>query len=525
MKNENPKLHIKLVRKDPPNATQEKPAKSAPRPTPNAAPRQPQKPPAEAQKKQNATQENSLKSRNATQIKKQKPQNATPQKPRRRNEESYNFSRSLSETRERILTERRERLEDAAKFKREDVNQKKLIGIVAFIASAITVALIITIIVSAVLGTEKLKKNRGEYIYNIGKSSEEYAYKDSVRDDLIYINMNSIAELCELTLSGSSDTALRFTAKSGDHVSFTANSATAKINGYSMTMPGPAYFDGTNCSVPLDFLELVLGGISVRTDLKKNEITVTRLEYTDSTPLEPHFVEVSFSLKIDTTLNPLDENKYFKDQPIFSFKNDLSDYEQYMNPSNKEYFLALVNKNNPTPGYEYEPENIIEINDPNKTYWLDSTAAKAVEAMLMEMQAAGFTDIYVTSGYRSYNYQSILYENYVNSEMKNGLSREEAEQKASTYSALPGTSEHHTGLAIDLMQLGGTLDESFADLEVYDWLLANAWKFGFILRYTEDKVDVTGYVFEPWHWRFVGRDTALEILRSGEALEEYLGVE
>ena len=103
------------------------------------------------------------------------------------------------------------------------------------------------------------------------------------------------------------------------------------------------------------------------------------------------------------------------------------------------------------------------------------------------------------------------------------LTQEEAEKIVQTYSAVPGESEHQSGLCVDFISSSMTsLDETFADNEAYDWLLANAWKFGYILRYPEDKVDITEYSFEPWHWRFVGRDAALEMLRSAESFEEYI---
>jgi LAS superfamily LD-carboxypeptidase LdcB len=210
----------------------------------------------------------------------------------------------------------------------------------------------------------------------------------------------------------------------------------------------------------------------------------------------------------------------------YEFITDLSAYEEYMNPTDPSAFMVLLNKQNPILDPSYEPETLVYIENEIKNYWIDATVAKALEAMLMEIKAAGFNDIYITSGYRSYNYQSILYDNYINAEMSKNpnLTREEAEKLASTYSAKPGTSEHHTGLCVDITTtaMGGLLEESFADLEIYDWLVANAWKFGFTLRYPSDKVDITGYVFEPWHWRFVGRDAALEMLRTGECFEEYL---
>ena len=143
--------------------------------------------------------------------------------------------------------------------------------------------------------------------------------------------------------------------------------------------------------------------------------------------------------------------------------------------------------------------------------------------MFIEMRAEGFTGVYVTSAYRSYTYQNSLFNTYINDEMKKGLSYAEAKERVLTYSALPGTSEHHTGLCVDLFHNGMTeLDESFADYPVYEWLLENAWKFGFVLRYPEGEADVTGYTYEPWHYRFVGRYHAYVMKENGLTLEEYL---
>ena len=106
----------------------------------------------------------------------------------------------------------------------------------------------------------------------------------------------------------------------------------------------------------------------------------------------------------------------------------------------------------------------------------------------------------------------------------NKLSYEDAVKVVNSYSAIPGYSEHHTGLCVDFItnDMAGDLTNAFAEKEVFDWLCANAWKFGFVLRYPEDKVDVTEYSYESWHWRFVGRHHALAMLRSGQCFEEYL---
>jgi LAS superfamily LD-carboxypeptidase LdcB len=321
-------------------------------------------------------------------------------------------------------------------------------------------------------------------------------------------------------------------------------------------MPAPAYINGTVCNVPLECLSRVMGGIEISIDEQSNTVSVKRLEYSDSTPLEPHYLDVVFTLKINASLDSIDENKYFAGQPLFTFQNDLSEYESCMNPTGelRDAFLMLLNKENPIDS-SFEPSSIIDLPEglvvPSKrgsvTLELDATAAKALEAMLLEMHSAGFDNVFVTSAYRGYSYQSALYNTYIEREMKTissdaysvlgkdyieefytsqgitKLTREDAVKVVNSYSAIPGYSEHHTGLCVDLISTDmSDLTNVFAEKEVFSWLCANAWKFGFVLRYPEDKVDITGYSYESWHWRFVGRTHALSMLSSGKCLEEYL---
>lgn len=204
------------------------------------------------------------------------------------------------------------------------------------------------------------------------------------------------------------------------------------------------------------------------------------------------------------------------------FKANLEEYEKYMDVTDEKY-LVLVNKTS-TVDESFTPEKLVAVENAYKDITLSETAEKALEAMFEEMKAQGFGNVFVTSAYRSYSYQyGLFFNTYIPQEMSRGLSYDEAKEKVLTYSAYPGTSEHHTGLSVDLMTNSMTeLDESFADDPVYAWLLENAWKFGFILRYPEDKTDVTGYSFEPWHYRFVGRYHAYKIYSEGLCLEEYL---
>ena len=92
-----------------------------------------------------------------------------------------------------------------------------------------------------------------------------------------------------------------------------------------------------------------------------------------------------------------------------------------------------------------------------------------------------------------------------------------------TVVALPGTSEHQTGLALDIVDAGyQELDEAQENTPVQQWLMRNSWRYGFILRYPTGKSNITGIIYEPWHYRYVGRDAARAIYESGLCLEEYL---
>lgn len=154
----------------------------------------------------------------------------------------------------------------------------------------------------------------------------------------------------------------------------------------------------------------------------------------------------------------------------------------------------------------------------NKTYALPADYAPGVnaeaQAAFDEMQAAAAEEglnIYISSGYRSYDYQAGLYQRYVDKDGK---------EEADRYSARPGHSEHQTGLAFDL----NSIDNSFADTKEGKWILRNCYKYGFIIRYPADKEDVTGYMWEPWHIRYLGKETAQAVYDSGLCLEEYLGI-
>jgi D-alanyl-D-alanine carboxypeptidase len=107
--------------------------------------------------------------------------------------------------------------------------------------------------------------------------------------------------------------------------------------------------------------------------------------------------------------------------------------------------------------------------------------------------------------------------------MQEGMTEEDARREAATVIAVPGTSEHQLGLAVDIIDTKlWALEEEQENLPAQKWLMENSWRYGFILRYPKDRIDSTGIIYEPWHYRYVGTDVAKEIYDSGMTLEEYI---
>lgn len=147
---------------------------------------------------------------------------------------------------------------------------------------------------------------------------------------------------------------------------------------------------------------------------------------------------------------------------------------------------------------------------------LRSEAAKALEAIFADAKKAGLA-LKLFSGYRSFAQQNSVYNNFVAADGKT---------QADISSARPGHSEHQTGLAADVSTIGGSceLETCYGDSVAGKWLVANSYKYGFIVRYQKDKQNLTGYQYEPWHLRYVGVGLAAEINRTGQTLEQFFGL-
>ena len=152
--------------------------------------------------------------------------------------------------------------------------------------------------------------------------------------------------------------------------------------------------------------------------------------------------------------------------------------------------------------------------------YFDSRAA-ALNDFIAAAKAEGLT-VYITSSYRSYATQEYLFNKKVNEYLASEGSLEAATEKAKTIVAYPGTSEHQLGLSCDLVdKYYEYMDESLENTPLSIWLAANCADYGFILRYPRNKTDITGVMYEPWHFRYVGKEAAAYIMSKGLTLEEF----
>ncbi|BAU27122.1 D-Ala-D-Ala carboxypeptidase [Aneurinibacillus soli] len=188
--------------------------------------------------------------------------------------------------------------------------------------------------------------------------------------------------------------------------------------------------------------------------------------------------------------------------------------------TNMNDVLVVVNKKR-TIQSAFEPSDLVQPNIPfsfaekSPRKMMRKEAAKALEELFSQAKAENI-DLLGQSAYRPYSMQKAVFTRLIK---KYGT-----EEKANAVSAYPGQSEHQTGLAIDVTskRMGNTLEQTFGDTPEGKWLAANAPKYGFIIRYPKGKESVTGYAYEPWHIRYVGKTVAQEITKKGLTLEEYL---
>ncbi|MEK4147684.1 M15 family metallopeptidase [Robertmurraya sp. FSL W8-0741] len=204
------------------------------------------------------------------------------------------------------------------------------------------------------------------------------------------------------------------------------------------------------------------------------------------------------------------------------FFNEIKEVDGKLVIQNPLNIMALVNKEFALPDH-YAPEDLVRPKVPfsfgdidiEKSY-MRKEAAEHLELLFKAAEKAKI-EIFAVSGYRSYDRQADLFDIKAN---------QVGEQAAATVVAIPGTSEHQTGLAMDISSRSINLEliEKFEETKEGKWLAENAHKFGFILRYPKGKEEITGYQYEPWHFRYVGIEVATAMFEKGLTLEEYFNL-
>lgn len=182
---------------------------------------------------------------------------------------------------------------------------------------------------------------------------------------------------------------------------------------------------------------------------------------------------------------------------------------------------VVVNKGRALPS-TYVPQGLrppnvpLRLGDSSPEMWLRPDAATALEAMFAAAKQSGI-NLMLESGYRSYSEQVTVYNGYV---------KDSGVAQADTFSARPGHSEHQTGLAADIEPISRhcEVDQCFENTPEGQWLATNAYKYGFIIRYPKDGQNLTGYEYEPWHVRYLGKDLAAQIHSSGQTLEQFFSL-
>ena len=267
---------------------------------------------------------------------------------------------------------------------------------------------------------------------------------------------------------------------------------------------------------------LIVTGIALfRKDQQENPdpagtdtVTVTATQKTDTeTPSTRTVTEKTESTKTTSgkpTTNTSGSGEY-------QSKNDTSSFQK------DQWYMLLVNPDNGlTKEYVQNLKNTLVGLKSNKNRLMDPRCAEDMNAMIDAAKKDG-VDLLVCSAYRDWAKQETNFNNKMEEFKKKGYTDEKAFAETATIIAVPGTSEHHTGLAADIVTPSyQSLNSGFAKTDAYKWLSTHCAEYGFCLRYMEDKQDITKIIYEPWHYRYVGKEAATIIMNEHMSFEEFV---
>ena len=276
------------------------------------------------------------------------------------------------------------------------------------------------------------------------------------------------------------------------------------------------YNDNKNfANILTTFLPLGYSGKEINYIFKLSNKNIEKLSKSEYIDITNYYNISNFNVDNIDRYNQYYESNNYSYQDVVTYVNinlDLKAYSVTKEVEDPNNLLVLVNKYNFLPN-NYKPEDLTYVPG---AYGNNVPMREVIKEPFLELQKAAEEEIGIilkpTTAFRDQSFQNTLYNNYV---AKDGV------EAADTYSARPGFSEHQTGLAIDLKNTLISSSTRLNDSD-FEWLSNNAHRFGFIIRYPKEKVDITGYQFENWHIRYVGLNIAKTIYENNLTLEEYI---
>ena len=219
------------------------------------------------------------------------------------------------------------------------------------------------------------------------------------------------------------------------------------------------------------------------------------------------------SEKYETAVVPADQAEEEERQDSSQAEED----QRQVSYQPDDWNLVLVNPWNEIPdGYE------VNLTQLRNNQAIDARCYPQLQQMMDDCRAEGLNPL-ICASYRTMEKQQELFEDKKQRVIAEGCPEDKADEEAAKTVALPGTSEHQLGLAVDIVDMGyQQLDTEQENTPVQRWLIENSWKYGFVLRYPTEKSEITGIIYEPWHYRYVGKAAAKEMYRKNLCLEEYL---
>jgi len=340
-----------------------------------------------------------------------------------------------------------------------------------------------------------------------------------IKDSSAFIPFSLVKDFLGLSVAGNNNSRTITAGSSNSEysgnntVQFTFDSNEISVNGSVQMLQNQAFIHNDDFYFPYEFIESYVRGIEIDKSVDGNH---TDISITKTSPV------VYFGGSSNDSIETPEFDEYFSDsQSMHNYTIDVSAYEKYISPEDSDKYLTVVNKTHML-SENYVPNDLTDVvtNKSKPIQQICFDAAMALKAMLLAADADGYGDLVVDTGYRSYAYQSNLYNSRLEMNLRK-YDKEEAERITAKTIIYPGSSDHQTGLAVDIHNLPQPM-QTFSNSDEYKWLIEHCADFGFILRYPQTKESITGVRYEPWHFRFVGREHAQAIMSQGITLEEYV---